>query len=153
MPRVGADWHSGDLERKGKLPSLEQKMLLLCYEGRKVGEEIWLWSPDVRKGTAGYVETRECWVGWAEGFYANYSCVPVVPVPERNNLGEEEFIWSCVCREPSPSQWRRGGMNWLISWQWEHVQRLFTSCRAGSRGRGRKQRVSINFKHLILVTD
>lgn len=47
MPRVGADGHSGGLERKGKRPSLEQEMLLLCYEGREVGEEIWLWSPDV----------------------------------------------------------------------------------------------------------
>lgn len=42
MLRVGADWHRGGLERKGRLSRLEQEMLLLCYEGREVGEEIWL---------------------------------------------------------------------------------------------------------------
>lgn len=42
MPRVGADWHRGGLERREDCPALEQEMLLLCYEGREVGEEIWL---------------------------------------------------------------------------------------------------------------
>lgn len=37
MSRVGADWHSRGLERKGKLLNPQRERLLICSEGG--GEE------------------------------------------------------------------------------------------------------------------
>lgn len=42
MPRVGADWHRGGLERKGRLSRPRARDAASMLEGREVGEEIWL---------------------------------------------------------------------------------------------------------------